>query len=217
MIRRRIAEGWCVQISHAEFSEEILHNAARATPFWRFRLKRGVWRSGHTFFQQSLRLLQRRNLHWAHDKSACKEIRSELLQIMYRLSSAPKVTETEDSSQGKYRKGAAKGEGSSIHIVAQKPQVAYATSTEYLPQLVVHFSGLWREVLRGLLLISAHHKLLKTCVDASPPTPWPSPAGFQAKENLGQSRKGRELNPQVVADVAQASSANWPVCPLEVS
>jgi len=33
MIRRRIAEGWCVQISHAEFSEEILHNAARATPF----------------------------------------------------------------------------------------------------------------------------------------------------------------------------------------
>jgi hypothetical protein len=33
MMMRRIAEGWCVQISHAEFSEEILHNAARATPF----------------------------------------------------------------------------------------------------------------------------------------------------------------------------------------
>jgi hypothetical protein len=33
MIRRRIAEGWCVQISHAEFSEEILHNAARAILF----------------------------------------------------------------------------------------------------------------------------------------------------------------------------------------
>lgn len=79
MMTRRITEGWCVQISHAEFSEEILHNAARATPFQRFRLKRGVWRSGHTFFQQSLRLLQRRSLHWAHDKSACKEIRSELL------------------------------------------------------------------------------------------------------------------------------------------
>jgi hypothetical protein len=42
MMMRRIAEGWCVQISHAEFSEEILHNAARATPFLRFRLKRGV-------------------------------------------------------------------------------------------------------------------------------------------------------------------------------
>jgi hypothetical protein len=62
---------------------------------------------------------------------------------MYRLSSAPKVTETEVSSQGKSRKGAAEGEGSSIHIVAQKAQVSYATSTEYLPQLVVHFSGLW--------------------------------------------------------------------------